>query len=181
MNPTSTRLLITANDADGRSHLSFDGAAPGTFVAERRPVAMTDLWHVDRVPADPESDGAGPAGRPFTIAPLDEGVVFRVVEFGPMTDAEREALDGSTVFAAMNAGDAHVETSVSKFMHRTRSVDFGIVLDGTMTMLLDDGAVEVSAGEIIVQRATNHAWENRSGAPATVAFVLIDADETGAR
>lgn len=180
MNPKTTRLLITANDEESRSYLSYDGDAPTTLVAERRPVAMTDLWHMDRIPTDPSSDGADHDGRPYTIAPVDNGLVFRVVEFGPMTDAEREALDGNTVFAAMNAGGAHVETSVSKFMHRTRTVDFGIVLEGTMTMLLDDGVVDVSAGQIIVQRATNHAWENRSGKTAVVAFVLVDAEQSGA-
>lgn len=176
MEAQSVRLIITGND-QGHSTISYDGAAPGTIYAPGRPVAMNDLWHMASVPTDASGDGSDPEGRPYTLPPLPGGLVFRVVQFDPMTDEERAKFSGRDVFGAMNAPDAHTPGATNPFMHRTRTVDFGLVLEGTITMLVDDGEVEMSAGEILVQRSTNHAWENRSGKRAVVAFVLVDATE----
>ena len=62
-------------------------------------------------------------------------------------------------------------------MHRTRSVDYAIVLEGEIDMLLDEGEVHLQAGDVLVQQGTNHAWVNRGAAPCRIAFVLIDAKE----
>jgi uncharacterized cupin superfamily protein len=59
-------------------------------------------------------------------------------------------------------------------MHRTQTVDYGIVLDGEVVLVLDDSETALRAGDVVVQRGTSHRWENRSGAPARVAFILID-------
>ncbi len=61
-------------------------------------------------------------------------------------------------------------------MHRTETIDYAIVLSGEITMLLDEGDVVLKAGDILVQCGTNHAWANRSQAPAVVCFVLIDGE-----
>ena len=61
-------------------------------------------------------------------------------------------------------------------MHRTETIDYAIVLSGEITMLLDDEDVVLKAGDILVQCGTNHAWSNRSNAPAVVAFILIDGE-----
>src|SRR6266851_2004126 len=63
------------------------------------------------------------------------------------------------------------------FVHRTRSLDYAIILSGEIDMLLDDGEVHLKAGDVVVQQATNHAWVNRSGQPCRVAFILIDSRE----
>jgi quercetin dioxygenase-like cupin family protein len=60
-------------------------------------------------------------------------------------------------------------------VHRTQSVDYGIVLDGEVVLVLDDSETVLRAGDIAVQRGTSHRWENRSGATARVAFILVDA------
>ena len=59
-------------------------------------------------------------------------------------------------------------------MHRTQTVDYGIVLDGEVVLVLDDSETVLRAGDVVVQRGTSHRWENRSGATARVAFILID-------
>ena len=59
-------------------------------------------------------------------------------------------------------------------MHRTETIDYVIVIDGEIEMDMDDSTVKLKAGDILVQRGTNHAWANRSGKPARVAFVLVD-------
>jgi uncharacterized cupin superfamily protein len=63
-------------------------------------------------------------------------------------------------------------------MHRTRSVDYAVVLEGEIDMLLDDSEVHLEAGDVLVQQGTNHAWVNRGTKPCRIAFVLIDAAGT---
>ena len=59
-------------------------------------------------------------------------------------------------------------------MHRTESVDYGIVIEGELTLVLDDSEVPLRVGSVVVQRGTNHAWANRSGRPCRMLFVLVD-------
>jgi len=60
-------------------------------------------------------------------------------------------------------------------MHRTRSIDYAIVLSGEIWAVMDVGETKLVAGDMLVQRGTNHAWANRSDAPCVIAFILIDA------
>ena len=60
-------------------------------------------------------------------------------------------------------------------MHRTRSIDYAIVLSGEIWAVMDEGETKMVSGDMLIQRGTNHAWANRSNAPCVVAFVLIDA------
>ena len=62
-------------------------------------------------------------------------------------------------------------------MHRTRTVDYALILSGEIDMLLDDGEVHLKAGDVLVQQATNHAWVNSGKEPARVAFILIASED----
>ena len=62
-------------------------------------------------------------------------------------------------------------------MHRTRTLDYAIVISGEIDMLLDDGEVHLKAGDVVVQQATNHAWVNRGKEPCRIAFILMDSQE----
>ena len=64
-------------------------------------------------------------------------------------------------------------------MHRTETIDYVIVIEGEIEMDMDASTVKLKAGDILVQRGTNHAWANRSGKPARVAFVLVDGKPLG--
>jgi len=85
--------------------------------------------------------------------------------------------DGRKAFATVGAADNIVQDSRHPFMHRTDTVDYGIVLSGEIVMLLDDQDVLLKAGDTFIQRGTNHAWSNQSSKPCQIAFVLIDAIE----
>ena len=61
-------------------------------------------------------------------------------------------------------------------MHRTRTIDYGIVLEGEVVLILSDSETTMRKGDVVVQRGTDHAWENRSGEVARMVFVLIDAE-----
>ena len=64
-------------------------------------------------------------------------------------------------------------------MHRTETIDYVLVLSGEIDMETDDSTIKLRAGDVLVQRGTNHAWINRGTEPARVAFILIDAAPLG--
>ena len=109
------------------------------------------------------------------MQPPEKGSTFRVVEFEPEDPEVMKTLDGKTAFADMGAAAAIVEDARHPFMHRTNSVDYAVILSGEITMLLDDDDVHLQAGDVVVQRGTNHAWANRGTEPCRIAFILVDA------
>jgi uncharacterized cupin superfamily protein len=60
-------------------------------------------------------------------------------------------------------------------MHRTSTVDYALMLQGELVAIMDKDETVLRAGDVLIQRGTNHAWANRSGKPARIAFVLVDA------
>ena len=114
----------------------------------------------------------------FRLAPPKNGTVFRIIEYPP--DSQRLAAlqqqranadDGSGHGAAFDRGSPR-----HPGFHKTSSVDYAIVLAGEIYALMDEGEVLLKQGDVLVQRGTNHAWSNRSDAPAYLAFVLVDAE-----
>jgi uncharacterized cupin superfamily protein len=63
------------------------------------------------------------------------------------------------------------------FMHRTRTIDYAIVMQGEIDMLLDDSEIHLKAGDVLVQQGTNHAWVNRGKDICRIAFILIDSKD----
>ena len=105
------------------------------------------IWATDQVPAD-NLDPADGADK-AAGSRIENGAACRVVRYEP---------------------------GVSSRMHRTQTLDYGVVLSGAIVLELDDGAeVTLNAGDVLVQRGTIHKWTNRGGDPCTIAFVLIDA------
>ena len=91
--------------------------------------------------------------------------------------AQVSAEDARRHFAEVGAAGAssHSDTgSRHAYMHRTETVDYGIVLQGEITLIMDEGETIVRAGDIVIQRGTNHGWANRSTENCRIAFVLID-------
>jgi len=135
------------------------------------------VWETRATPA-PADNGADPTTGPLMLPPPKQGTRIRFVDIPPDT-AEFLAQGGARMKAAFTqAGDAGVSTvkrdSPHPLMHRTESIDYGIVIDGEMTLVLDDSEVLLRPGSVVVQRGTNHAWANRSGKPCRMLFVLID-------
>ena len=93
----------------------------------------------------------------------------------PEVMAQLSSEDGAAAFAEMGAG-IMLSEGRHPWMHRTDSVDYGIVLNGEIWMLMDNEKNDVllKAGDVVVQRGTNHAWANRGTEPCTIMFVLID-------
>ncbi len=145
MNST-IRRVVTGHDMAAKAIVKTDDTLNGTLV-DGGIAAFIKVWTTDTSPADnnDESDG----GLRQTGLTSSDGTVLRIVDFTPGCKSP---------------------------MHRTQSIDYGIVLEGEMTMELDGGSVtHLKAGDVVVQRGTNHLWHNVSDKPCRMAFVLIDA------
>jgi quercetin dioxygenase-like cupin family protein len=168
------RRVVTGHDERGRAVVVMDGPAANVLHRPSRPgVALTDLWATSGTPAA-RTDG-DPVDRPVVLYPPPGGTVFRIIQFDPEDPGDLAHADGATAFAAMGAAGTVVAGARHPYMHRTDTVDYAMVLQGSITMLLDDEDVELSSGDVVIQNGTNHAWANRGDAPCLMAFVLIDA------
>ena len=80
------------------------------------------------------------------------------------------------LFARLGAMHTRVDTSRGPGMHRTRTLDYIVLLKGQITLLLDEGDVDLEPFDVVVQRGTNHGWVNKGTTPALLAVVMIDAE-----
>ena len=169
------RRVVTGHRADGRSTVLIDGPAPN--VKQRKAGnASTLLWVTDESPAELEGSDDR-AARDIAVPPPRNGSILRIAEFPPHTGGE--VRDNETVLRDFGIG-ADVKRGRAPrhpAIHRTRSIDYVIVLEGEIDLLLDDGEVRLRAGDVVVQRGTNHAWINRGDAVCRLAMVFIDAEE----
>jgi len=173
--PIPIRRVITGHDQDGKAVVISDTAASNILQRPNRPgVALTNLWQTFDPPRfdGPEETVA----EALVLHPPHKGTVFRVVQFDPEDPEVLAKLDGASAFAEMGAAQNVVRNARHPFMHRTESVDYAIILSGRIVMLLDDSEVELAAGDVLVQRGTNHAWSNQFDEPCLIAFVLVDAE-----
>ena len=146
------RRVITGHEGEV-AKVMIDGPATNAKYPGTGNVS-TMIWCTDKAPA------AMPAGKNFEdmgarilgTAPPANGTRFAVIDFPP-------------------GNKPH--------MHRTETVDYVLVLEGEIEMDMDDSTVKMQAGDVMVQRGSNHAWANRSSKRARVAFVLIDAEPLG--
>jgi mannose-6-phosphate isomerase-like protein (cupin superfamily) len=170
------RRVVTTIDAKDKAVVLFDGPTPHKKVRPHAQTVSRLLWVTDQTPAD-LSGSKDRAAVDIGIMPPRGGSAFRIVEFPPET-AEMRNLDPNTMHHSL--GDGAPRRGLPPrhpAMHRTRTVDYAIVMSGEIDMLLDDSEIHLKAGDVLVQQGTNHAWVNRGSEPCRVAFVLIDAKE----
>jgi mannose-6-phosphate isomerase-like protein (cupin superfamily) len=175
------RRVVTGHDARGCATVIADAPCPHIRTSPLRAgVAYTNLWQTDRTPA-PIHGPADPVTDAMKLEPPPDGCNFRYVEFEPESEQLRRASAESAraAFATMG-GAQHALTQEANaphpWMHRTKSVDFGIVISGEIYLIVDDREVLLRVGDVCIQRGTNHAWANRSKENCVMAFVLIDGD-----
>jgi mannose-6-phosphate isomerase-like protein (cupin superfamily) len=130
-----------------------------------------EVWNTRQSPARIDRNDSEPAEERLSLPPPAGGTRIRVLDIPP----DRADADFDKVFDNIGGQDAHLKTHKRHAsFHRTRSIDYGIVLSGEITLLVDEGEVTVKAGDIVVQRGTNHGWVNRTTRPCRIAFILID-------
>jgi hypothetical protein len=169
-----TRRIVTGHDSQGKAVILFDGSV---LPQQRSPSgnAISMLWITAESPAN-VSESADRSQTKVGVPPPTNGSIFRIVDFPP-TAKNAEPVDHHKVLLGMG-----IDASTQGYMrhantHRTRSVDYAIVLDGEIDMLLDDTGVHMKAGDVLVQQGANHAWVNNGTKPCRIAFILIDAQE----
>lgn len=172
----SFRCVVTGHDAAGRSTFIIDAPSPHVFRRTKGSAIVHELWETTSTPAD-NRGSADAIQRGHRLLPPQNGSVLRIIEYPP--DSERLAAitreqhlpdDGSGRAAASDRNNPR-----HAGFHKTATIDYAIVLEGEIYAMMDNGEVLLKAGDVLVQRGTNHAWSNRTKQNAVVAFVLIDA------
>lgn len=152
MTLSTPRRIVTGHDEAGRSVVLSDAPTPTTESLETG-AAFYEIWATNDTPAPiTAAESAEPTARPLQVPPDPRGTIVHVIDMPPGAVAP---------------------------MHRTRSIDYGVVLDGEVDLELDDGSVvTMSRGDVVIQRGTAHAWHNRSSGTVRIFFVLVDGEFT---
>jgi mannose-6-phosphate isomerase-like protein (cupin superfamily) len=167
------RRVVTGLDDKNHAVVLFDSAMPLKSVGPG--IIATNFWITDSYPPSLLKDD--PSGRPIGTAPPDNGTKFRVVEFAPLDAAAEAKLPPEMIAKGITNAPARGIPVKHPLMHRTRSLDYAVILSGEIDMMLDDTSVHLKQGDVIVQQATNHAWVNHGKEPCRILFVLMDSKE----
>ncbi len=173
--PPEVRRVVTKLDSSGKAVVMFDGAVQ--LKSFRSPNPAGEMWVTDKSLPD-FNWSADRALTQVGLVPPKNGTIFRIVDFVPLSPEMEKKMDINLMMKVV--GDHAPAKGLPPrhpMMHRTRSLDYAIIMSGEIDMLLDDGEVHLKAGDVVVQQATNHAWVNRSGKPCRVAFILMDSRE----
>jgi hypothetical protein len=176
--PKVVRRIVVVDEND-KSRAIADGPSPDVRTDPARPgFAAARIWVTDRTPARLQRETLD---AQHTLEPPPGGSVCRVVTFPPDAGWQGKvgAKDVQAWFAAMGSPGASTFSPKAPhpYMQKTRTLDFCLVIEGELTLVLDTQEVHLAAGDTVVQRGTNHAWSNRSGRPCVVAFSSHDAKE----
>ncbi|MEQ6290585.1 cupin domain-containing protein [Vogesella sp. GCM10023246] len=180
MNLPPVRRVITGHAADGRAVVTADGALPTVVPLAHIPgTVFHEIWSTAASPAAIDN-AADPTLGPLTLSPPASGSRIRMVDIPPDSEAllAHGAANMRQAFASIGESQASTVTADSPhpLMHRTETVDYGVVLSGEITLVLDDSELALKAGDVVIQRGTNHAWANRSGQSCRMLFVLLAGD-----
>lgn len=174
------RRVVTGHDKNGKAIVISDGMTTNVKTNPLRPGhRSTDVWKTTAAPVILSIDEPDPTAGPRTIHPTPGGSIIRIAEMQPETDDIRNLTPEKSreIFRAMGNENASTFGRGGRhpLMHRTETLDYAVILEGELTMLLDKGEVTLKTGDVLIQRGTNHAWSNRSNKVCRILFVLIDA------
>jgi mannose-6-phosphate isomerase-like protein (cupin superfamily) len=167
----SYRRVVTGKDERGKGIITKDTQV------KVGPLGIIDFWKTTAVPSSLSEDSDRLPG-PIRLEPPSGGAVFRFFEIPPQDpalsreEAERKA---AQEFAEAGAEHCRVDTGRNPMMHTTSTIDYVVVLSGDVTLLLDEGEVELKPFDAVIQRGTNHYWLNYGNRPAMLMGVLLDA------
>jgi quercetin dioxygenase-like cupin family protein len=172
------RRVVTGHDRNGKAVVVSDG--PATAVRShpnRAGHKSTDIWKTTSMPVTIAAQEPDPTQGPRDFVPAN-GTKIRIAEIPPEPESFRSLTPAQVREVFRSGGNEGASTFGENqrhpFMHRTESLDYAVVLEGEIVMLLDDEDVHLKAGDIVIQRGTNHAWSNRSGKPVRMLYILID-------
>jgi hypothetical protein len=171
------RRIVTATNSSGRSYIAEDGPSPAVLTMDSRPgYRNSNLWRT--LGAHTSVDWPDSITQHKGVLPPSGGTVLRVIDIPPESkDPEERRRQTAAVFAAMFPDATQHEQDLERHpgMHITDTVDYAILLQGELIAVMDDTETVMRAGDVLIQRGTNHAWANRSDSIARIAFILIDS------
>jgi mannose-6-phosphate isomerase-like protein (cupin superfamily) len=166
--------VVTTLDANNKSTTLADGQV--TLNVSPSGNGSANLWVTNSSP--PGFSFTEDTGKPTGFNPPDNGTVLRVVEFPPLKPGEEAKLPPGLMMKLVGDHAPARGVPVSHpLMHRTRTVDYAIIMSGEIDMMLDDKTLHLKPGDVVVQQATNHAWLNHGTEPCRVIFVLMDSKQ----
>ena len=174
----TVRRVVTGKGKNGKAVVAIDAEA--ARVHQRAQLGVTNclLWVTNSAPASLSEKGDA-ADQEIGIVPPRNGTIFRMIQFEPQKDIQTDPQTKLQLFKKMGLAPEgpSAENPRDPGMHRTRTIDYVAILSGEIDMLLDDTEVHLKAGDVLVQRGTNHAWVNRGTEPCRAIFVLVDATD----
>ena len=149
------RRVVTGHDAGGKSVVVSDGAPPQKHEM-RRPAIGADFFEMWKESSEVPLLASVPEGEPndrgFSLMPAS-GHLVRIIDVYPLKDGGERTV-----------------------MHRTKSLDYAVVIEGEVVLIFEDSEVVLRKSDVVIQRGTNHAWENRSDSIARMAFFHVNAE-----
>jgi hypothetical protein len=139
-------------------------------------LGSADFWRTTTSPACLAQDWF--PSDAIRLEPPVGGTIFRFFEIPPQktnVTAEEAERTAAAAFAAAGASQCRVDTRRHPMMHTTSTLDYVVVLLGSVTLLLDEAEVQLRPFDVVVQRGTNHYWLNLGPDPALLMGVLLDA------
>jgi hypothetical protein len=152
-----SRRVVTGHDKNGKSIVLSDGPPPQNHPMHGSAVGADffEMWSdsdvIPQLTSVPSKEPAEPNDRPFTIMPTT-GHLIRVIDIYPPQMGGKRTI-----------------------MHRTRTLDYAVVIEGEVVLILEDSEVLLKKSDVVVQRGTNHAWENRTDKMARMVFFHLDS------
>lgn len=150
---TSYRRVVTGLNEAGKSCVILDGAAGLAGDGQARTLLM---WKTDQAPASNEGN-ADAADEPSSFAFPRGGSKFVIVHFPPGTSPEN-----------------------GRGMHASNTLDYGVLLSGRLTIVLEEGEADLGPGDLIIDRGVLHGWRNTGSEDAVVLWTILDAEPVGA-
>lgn len=170
------RRIVTGHDEKGKSVITIDGP-PARSLGEEAG-GLYELWNTDGNEIN-TLDEIDRADSEVLLSPPNGGTKFRYFQINPTLEGvPADLIEAATAEAFEKMGAAHhrVDTTRHPAMHKTKTIDYIILLKGDVTLLLDNEEVDLKPFDVVVQRGTNHAWVNNGNEPALFIAVLIDSD-----
>lgn len=174
------RRVVTGHDKKGKAIALSDGPLPHVTRPPLQPgLAFHEVWNTSATPAQLSFEEPEPTDTHRDTAPPTNGTIIRIVDIPPegQNGPEFDSAQAEELFAAVGLAEnaKHTLPGRHPLMHRTQSVDYGVVLSGEIVLLLDEESILLKSGDVVVQRGTIHAWANRSDEICRILFVLTDA------
>jgi hypothetical protein len=171
------RRVVAGLDATGKAVVLFD-----TRIEPKSEVpghtASIDLWTTHRSPAELSTNKDLADKGTGGIWPPDGGTVLRIIDVPPGNAGALSKLPVDSLMKTLgDHAPLHGRPPAVANMHRTRTVDYAVILTGTVDMMLEDTTLHFKPGDVVVQQAVNHAWINRGTEPCRILFVLLDSEE----